>query len=166
MLGYRQRKIAASVTRRTGNSGKGGMFLLNPEPGKITAADLQALIDDQVIESRDIEYKLIVAIGPRADEKKKIKFLAGISSFANTDGGDFIVGLRAENGIPKEITPIERTQVDSLKLAIEQLTQTGLSPRISPTVCEIPVTNTHSVLLVRVEKSWAAPHRVTLAGDN
>jgi hypothetical protein len=142
------------------------MFLLNPEPRKITAANLQALIDDQVIESRDIEYKRIVAIGPKADEKKKVKLLAGISSFANTDGGDFVIGLRAESGIPKEITPIERTQLDSLKLAIEQLIQTGISPRISPAVCEIPVTNTHSALLVRIEKSWAAPHRVTLAGDN
>jgi len=76
------------------------MFLLNPDPTRITAADLQALIDNEVIESRDIEYKRIVGIGPKTDEKKKIKFLAGVSSFANTDGGDFIIGLRAENGIP------------------------------------------------------------------
>ena len=65
------------------------MFLLNPDPTKITVSDLRALIDNEVIESRDIEYKRIVAVGPRADERKKIKLLAGISSFANTDGGEF-----------------------------------------------------------------------------
>src|SRR5450759_5513997 len=91
------------------------MFLLNPDPERITAADLQALIDNGVIESRDIEYKRLVTVGPKADERKKIKFLAGVSSFANTDGGDFIVGLRADNGIPKELAPIDRTQLDSLK---------------------------------------------------
>jgi len=94
-------------------------------PSKNHAADLRALIDNEVIETRDIEYKRIVAVGSKADERKN-KFLAGVSSFANTDGGDFIVGIRAENGIPKDLMPVERAQLDSLKLAIEQLIQTGI----------------------------------------
>jgi hypothetical protein len=142
------------------------MYLLNYDPARITSRDLQMLIDNEVPESRDIEYKRAISIGPNSVEKKRIKFLAGISSFANTDGGDLLIGIRAENGIPKEIVPIDRKDVDPLKLAIEQLVQTGISPRMLPGVFEIRVSDTQSVLLVRTVKSWALPHRVTLAGNN
>ena len=110
----------------------GELFLLNWDPSKITGSDLQGLIDNQVIESSDIEYKRNVSIGSKAEERKKIKLLAGISSFANSDGGDFLIGISADAGIPKEIIPIERLELDALKLAAEQLIQTGVSPRISP----------------------------------
>jgi hypothetical protein len=56
--------------------------------------------------------------------------------------------------------------LDGLKLAVEQLVQTGISPRMALGVFEIRVSDTHSVLLLRVARSWAYPHRVTLAGDN
>src|ERR1017187_1386277 len=142
------------------------MYLLNYDPARITSRDLQMLIDNEVPESRDIEYKRAISIGPNSVEKKRVRFLAGISSFANTDGGDLLIGIRAENGIPKEILPLERNEVDALKLAVEQLIQTGISPRMLPGLFEIRVSDTHSVLLVRTVKSWALPHRVTLAGNN
>jgi hypothetical protein len=142
------------------------LFLLNTDPAKITAADLQRLIDDQVPESTSIEYKRRVEIGQRADSKKKNKFLAGLSSFSNSSGGDFLIGIRADNGLPREIIPIAREELDGLKLAVEQLIQVGVSPRISISFHEIRTSETHSVLLLRVSKSWTAPHRVTLGGDD
>ena len=83
------------------------MFLLNFDASKITLADLQALMDNEVVESRDIEYKRTLSVSLSPERKRKL--VAGISSFANTDGGDFIIGIRAEGGIPKELAPISRT---------------------------------------------------------
>jgi hypothetical protein len=143
------------------------VFVLNHDHLKITRADLDSLIGDGVPESKSIEYKRTVLSSDKSNTNEdKIKLLAGISSFANTDGGDLLIGMRAEDGIPKEITPIERVRLDGLKLTIEQLIQNGITPRLLPLIHEIPVSEKESVLLVRVPRSWAAPHRVTLAGNN
>jgi hypothetical protein len=56
------------------------MFLSRPDPTKIAVSDLRALIDDEVIESRDIDYKRVVAVGPSADEMKKIRLLIELSA--------------------------------------------------------------------------------------
>jgi predicted HTH transcriptional regulator len=62
-----------------------------PKPlDHITEADLQALISDAVPEGRTIEYKR--ALPGNSDGEKK-EFLADISSFANTSGGDLIYGM-------------------------------------------------------------------------
>src|SRR2546427_13241922 len=98
----------------------GELFLLNWDPSKITGSDLQGVIDKQVIESSDIEYKRNVSIGSKAEERKKIKLLAGIASFANSDGGDFLIGISADAGIPKETTPIECLGLAALNRAAEQ----------------------------------------------
>jgi hypothetical protein len=76
------------------------------------------LCHNQIIGSRDIEYKQTVDLGPTADVKRKIKLLAGISSFANTDGANFLVGIRAVNGIPQGATPIERDKLDRISLQL------------------------------------------------
>jgi len=141
------------------------VFLLNPDVLQITAADLEALIENEVIESQHIEYKRTIAAG-KADEKAsdKLKLLASISSFANTDGGDLLIGIRAENGFPKELTGIPRDELDTLKLGIEQAMQTGIEPRIGVySVHPVNITDSLSVLIVRIHRSWMQPHRVIAA---
>ena len=64
---------------------------------QIGTADLQALVADAVAESKTIEYKQEMPGGTR---EEKIKFLAAVSSFANTAGGDLLIGVPAQDGIP------------------------------------------------------------------
>ena len=52
----------------------------------ITEPDLQQLIDNKVGERKTLDYKLEP---PTDDTDAKQKFLANVSSFANTAGGDF-----------------------------------------------------------------------------
>ncbi len=54
--------------------------------------DLQALVDNGVRESKTIEYKLEL---PGNADSEKAKFLASVSSLANTAGGDHLFGVRA-----------------------------------------------------------------------
>jgi hypothetical protein len=66
----RTRLVTQNASPAAGNEG-GGVFLLNSDPGKIMASELQGLIDNQVIESRDIEYKRTVTIGSKAEARQK-----------------------------------------------------------------------------------------------
>ena len=63
------------------------MSLANRPLESIEAADLQALIENEVAESRTIEYKQSLPGNSRDDRKE---FLADVSSFANASGGHLI----------------------------------------------------------------------------
>ena len=52
-------------------------------------SDLEALINNQVAEGKTIEYKKEIVTNASSDKEP---FLAGVSAFANTIGGDFIIG--------------------------------------------------------------------------
>ena len=99
------------------------MSLLGKPPDTVTLSDLNALIENSVVESRFIEYKKEIGLQELSD---KIKLLAGLSSFANSGGGDMLIGLRAEKGVPVESVGVDSVSIDDAKLKIEQLIQTGL----------------------------------------
>lgn len=139
------------------------MSLLGRPPDAVTLSDLNALIENSVVESRFIEYKKEIGLQELSD---KIKLLEGLSSFANSGGGDMLIGLRAEKGVPVELVGVDSVSIDDAKLKIEQLIQTGLSPRISATVHPVKISEGHHVLLIRVPRSWALPHRVTIQGHD
>lgn len=139
------------------------MSLLGKPAGAITTLDLQALVDNAVVESRFIEYKMDVGLQELSD---KIKLLAGLSSFGNSGGGDLLLGVRANNGVPLELVGLPGAALDETKLKIEQLIQTGLSPRISAMLYPVAIDAARYVLLIRVPRSWAMPHRVTIQGHD
>jgi hypothetical protein len=131
-----------------------------PKPtNQITLADLQALVGN-VPEGKTIEYKREM---PTRQRDETIKFLAAASSLANTAGGDLVIGVEAEDGIPRAITGAAFDNLDGEKLRLEQLLATCLEPRL-PHVDIQPVGcgNGRHVLVVRAHRSWVAPHRVTL----
>jgi hypothetical protein len=76
---------------------------------QINKADLQEIINDQVQESKTIDYKRDLILN--TDEQKK-EFLADISSFANAIGGHLIYGVVEEKGIPKQISGLEIRDID------------------------------------------------------
>jgi hypothetical protein len=131
----------------------------------ITAADLQRLIDDEVGERKNLDYKRDLPGNSRAD---RIEFLADISSFANTEGGDLIFGIDAPSGgLPIRIAglKIDNDNVESLKLTFESRIRDGISRRLPGVeIREIALGEALFALIVRVPKSWIGPHRVTLEG--
>ena len=76
--------------------------------------NLNALITNQVIEGKTIEYKGSLP-GNSVDEKKE--FLADVCSFANTVGGDLILGLTEDrnSGIPKSVNGMDIPNADREK---------------------------------------------------
>jgi hypothetical protein len=128
-----------------------------PKPlHQIGLSDLQALIDGPVAESKTIEYK--IEIPGKGDP---VPFLAGVSSFANTSGGDLLIGVEEENGLPKALPGIEVENLDQELLRLEHLMATGLEPRLPRVdIRPVKVEGDRYVLVVRAPRSWVAPHRV------
>ena len=134
----------------------------------IGPTDILNLVADKVSERKILEYKQILKIDKQDD---KAEFLADISSFANASGGDIIFGIseaRDENGektgIPEAIIPLGVDNPTKECSRIEEIISTGIEPRIPVVeVKPIDIPEQGAVILVRVGKSWIAPHMVSYA---
>ncbi|MFA5995569.1 MAG: ATP-binding protein [Patescibacteria group bacterium] len=125
--------------------------------------DLKQLIENEIHENRTIEYKQTLLLD--SSENKK-EFLKDVSSFANTEGGDLIFGLKEENGLPTAIVGLELHDIDAEKLRIESLIRDGIEPRIQSKIHTIFLDDHKVVIIIRIKKSWTAPHRVILGGHD
>lgn len=126
---------------------------------QINKVDIETLLDNEVREIRTLEYKAELPGG--ADEDKR-EFLYDVSSLANASGGDLLFGVPAKDGIPIEPLGLRDLSADATILRLENIVRDGIDPRI-PGIRMRALDNfpNGSVLIVRVPKSWAAPHMVT-----
>ena len=126
---------------------------------EIQIDDIQALKDSERSEDRTIEYKSVL---PTNADSKKIPFLLKpVCSFANTDGGDLVFGIKEKKGVPKDICGVNIDDQDTEKLRFENLIRNGIEPQIRGIKIRIVKTlSDKHILIVRIPKSWTAPHRV------
>jgi hypothetical protein len=135
------------------------MALFSKPLADIVPEDLQALIDDSVAEARDIEFKS--AVGKTDADRRE--FLADVSSFANATGGDLVIGIDTKSGIADSFAPIGPDAADAEILRLESMIRDGLDPRI-PGLETRPIATVNGsgvVLIIRIPRSFAAPHMVT-----
>ena len=83
---------------------------------EITEDDLVGLVEAAVPERQDIDYKLETYGNTDGDKRE---FLADISSFANTAGGDIIIGMGEDGGIPMSVPGID-LDIDNEKLRLDE----------------------------------------------
>jgi len=133
-----------------------------PKPiSEIQDTDLLALRENEVPESKTIEYKRDL---PGTSEMNRREFLKDVSAFANTLGGDLLYGIDAVEGVPRNFPGIGNVNEDELQLRLENLCRDGLEPRLPRIDFHVLPVSGGRVLMIRVSKSWASPHRVRLAG--
>jgi len=126
--------------------------------------NLQYLIDNQILEQKTLEYKLILLGNSDGDKKE---FLADVSSFANTNGGIIIYGIREdESHIPVELIGLDINSDDEQR-RLESIIRDGIEPRIPNIAIKIiDLNNGNKSLLIRIPKSWLSPHMVTFKGTS
>lgn len=129
----------------------------------ITEDDLLALISNGVHEGRTIDYKRDL---PGNSDSDKKEFLADVSSFANTSGGDLVFGMDEDHGLPTDLTGFQSTNTDVEIQRLDNILASGLSPRIRYAARLIPCNAGKKVLVIRVERSWTGPHRVTFSAHD
>jgi hypothetical protein len=132
--------------------------MINKNIEEITEKDLQELKNRQEVEGKTIEYKQELPGNTDADKKE---FLADVSSFANSSGGDLIYGMVEEGGIPVALNGLDIEDYDQVKQRLENLIRSCIEPRIpSLAIQPVPLSNAMAALVIRVPKSWSSPHRV------
>jgi predicted HTH transcriptional regulator len=140
------------------------MTLLDRKPlDQIDKADIQQLIDDEVQESKTIEYKSEI-IGNKDEQKKEL--LAYVSSFANASGGHLIIGICAEKGIPKQISGLQIADIDREISRLENMTRDGIEPRISGLNIHSVRIDSLFIIIIFIPQSFALPHIVKYKNHN
>jgi hypothetical protein len=139
--------------------------MIERDLNKITEDDLQYLIDEEVPEGRNLEYKGTLNL---SDSESKRKLLKTVSAFANTSGGVLIYGISEENGIPKSLEGL-KIDLDAEIRKITDVIRTRSEPTItSPEIYHLKLSGSNEgnvILLLKIPKSWAAPHRVRMNGS-
>lgn len=137
---------------------------------KIELAIVQNLIENEIAESRTLDYKRQLSLDSAPDKKE---FLKDVSAFANSAGGDIIYGVEEKKdakgnntGLPGNIVPMLGINTDKLNQQISSVILNGISPRIRFAVKEIQVLDGGILILLRIFESFQQPHMVTSDGDN
>lgn len=139
------------------------MALSHIQLDQIAEAHLNALIVTGAAETRSIEYKRDTY---GQTDRDYSEFLADVSSFANTSGGDLLIGVTATDGIPTSLAPLT-ISMDSEVLRLEQVARNGLQPRLAAVDFRpIPIQRGGAVLLIRIPRSFNPPHRIIRQNSN
>jgi Schlafen, AlbA_2 len=136
---------------------------------KIEKADIESLVTARVSERKTLEYKLQL---PSNQTDDKREFLYDVSSFANTSGGDIVFGIADERdsagkptGIPSPPQGLTQENLSGDILRMENMVRDGIDPRIAGiewlSISGFP---SGPVLIMRIPRSWIAPHMVTFGG--
>lgn len=131
----------------------------------VTKANLDALLDNAVPESRRLEYKEEL---PGSNDDAKREFLKDVSALANSAGGDIIFGVKEKrdadgkpSGIADSILGLS-ANLDAEILRLESIIRDGLDPRLPGVqfkqIQGFPI---GPVLILHVSQSLASPHMIT-----
>src|SRR4051794_13221066 len=103
-----------------------------PKPfDAVTFDDVERLIAEQAQESRTLEFKRDAIGGRDAD---RVEFLADVSAFANTVGGDLIIGIEQRKDEPSAasvaigLPGLSLSNPDQEILKLTEIVRAGLDP--------------------------------------
>lgn len=137
--------------------------MINKRLDDINLSDIESLITNNVIEHKTLEYKSQLP-SEKYDDKKE--FLADVSSFANTLGGDLIFGIKESKGILDSDLGFASDNVDAEISRLHNMIRDGIAPRFTPDIKSVDVGNSKVIIIVRVQASLESPHRVTVGGHD
>ena len=125
-------------------------------------SDLDALISAAARENRFIDFKSEYL--PQTDAGKK-KLLQSVAAFANTRGGDLVLGMKETDGAATGLAPLS-IDADQCRLQIQDLIRVHLRPPLGGVRIEtVGLKAGGYAVIVRVPKSWAGPHMLTYGDD-
>jgi len=135
---------------------------------EIDADVIEQLIEDQVAERVDLDYKQAL---PGTDASKK-RFLKCVTGLANTRGGALVLGVTEKrpsghkSGLPGEVCGLTNTSGDEGIRRVTDLIRMGTDPALvgieAKAIDGFPL---GPVVVLRVRASRVGPHMVVFGGD-
>ena len=126
--------------------------------------DLYSLVDNQIPESKTIDYKESL---PGTTDSNKKEFLADVSSFANAAGGYLIYGMRENGGIASDVCGLENGDADADIRRLGDIIRDGIKPRIpGVSLWAIHLSTSKYAIIIHIPISWASPHMVAFKNDS
>ena len=133
--------------------------MINKKIADIGEGDIQLLVDTQRAEDRYIDFK------KDWSDASFDGLAADVCAFANTDGGDIVVGMASVDRVASKLMGVACASVDQQIRKVEDAVRARIEPRVSGVeVRYIPRKGADGVFVVRVAPSASAPHRV-IAGN-
>lgn len=128
----------------------------------ITKQQLQSLIDNKVLENKELEYKDYSFTAGKISDKQKDKFMKEVAAFANTNGGTIIIGMQEnKNRLPIRLSGAELSikEFDNWLSSFRQLVLSRIRPHLHGIEC-IPVelNENNIAIVISIPKSYARPH--------
>lgn len=131
--------------------------MLPPLPSKplpeLSEADLLRLVEDEVREDVELDYKVKL-------ESDSQEFARDVSSFANTKGGYLIYGMDEESELPTRLIALEGFDPGKAIGRLNSWAQEHIRPRPSLRFQPVPLEKGGSVMVIEVPRSWVGPHEV------
>ena len=133
---------------------------------------IDKLVENGVPENRSLEYKEMLCL-TTGDERRE--FLADVSAFANSSGGELYFGIRElrdangkTTGIPEEAVGLANTgNRDKLLLQVQDIIKDGLSPTISGVILKmVDGFKNGPILVLHIPESWRAPHQIAFQNNS
>ena len=139
--------------------------VFNKQFDQINLADIQYLIDNNIQETWDLEYKCDAWTDPdKGSDENTREMLRDISGMANAQGGYFILGLNEVDGGSLELKEIENTEMRKDEIFSSCLS--NLHPRIpNLDIRDIEIDKDKKILIIKVPKSHFV-HMITFKGLN
>lgn len=129
---------------------------------ELTAAHLEQLVATSATEGAHLDFKR--QLPTNWDHEAKKRFVADVTAFANAAGGDLVFGV--DEGTEAQATavvPQEFSSVDAEVRRLQDFMLNLIEPRLpAAQVQAVAVTAnglTGYAVVVRVQQSWAGPHR-------
>lgn len=95
--------------------------------------DIQRLIDREVEEGNEVEYKATIDLSSFPNKHKQ-KLVGEVVSFANDKGGYFIVGVEEDAGVPQNAAGFSVDDPDAVKEQWGNIIRADTEPQIPPGV--------------------------------
>lgn len=126
----------------------------------ITLDDLQRLVEERVSEHRRLDFK---RDHYGRNDEAKVEFAADVSCMANREGGLLLIGVDEDaHGVATDVCGVEAPSSDRLISAVTESLRSNIDPAIFGVDLRwLPMTADRGVLMIRIPRSWDAPHRVT-----